>query len=36
RMVYHARKVKRGKYYNIVCKNCKHVNKIKRRMKNVG
>lgn len=34
RMVYHARKVKRGRSYWIRCKNCKHVNKIKRSIKN--
>ena len=33
KMVYHARKVQRGDYYKIRCKNCKHVNKIKMSLK---
>lgn len=34
RQVYYARKVKRGKCYEIRCKNCEQINIIKRRLKN--
>ena len=34
KMVYYARKVERGEFYKIRCKNCKHVNEIKRSLKN--
>jgi len=34
RLVYHARKVKRGKSYSIDCKKCGWLNVIQRRLKN--